>query len=67
LEEENNVEEEGVDCETIPSVEPTDSQLVTNVLKEEEIPFREEPFGNVSFSREDFHSLNSSTYYLFVS
>jgi hypothetical protein len=63
LEEENNVEEEGVDCETIPSVEPTNSQSVTNVLKEEEIPFKEAPFGNVSCSREAFHSLNSSTYY----
>jgi hypothetical protein len=63
LEEENHVEEERVDCETIPSVEPTNSQSVTNVLKEEEIPFRESLFENVSCSREDFNSLNSSTYY----
>jgi hypothetical protein len=41
LEEENHVEEEHVDCETIPSVEPTDSQSITDVLKEEELPFRE--------------------------
>jgi hypothetical protein len=40
LKEENNVDEKGVDCEIIPSVEPIDSQLVTNVLKEEEIPFK---------------------------
>jgi hypothetical protein len=41
LEEENHVEEEHVDCETMPSVEPTNSQSITNVLNEEEIPFRE--------------------------
>jgi hypothetical protein len=34
------------------------------VLKEDEIPFKEATFGNVSFSREDFHSLSSSTYYI---
>jgi hypothetical protein len=34
-----------------------------DVLKEEEIIFKETLFGNVSFSREAFHSLNSSTSY----
>jgi hypothetical protein len=67
LEEENHAEKEGVDCETIPSVEPFDSQSATNGLKEEEIPFKEAPFGNVSCSREDFHSLNSCTYYFLYS
>jgi hypothetical protein len=62
LEEENHVEEECVDCETNPSVEPTNSQSVTNMLEEEEIPFRESLFENVSCSREAFNSLNSSTY-----
>jgi hypothetical protein len=63
LEQENNVEKEGVDCETIPSVEPTDSHSATNVIKEEEIAFKEEPFANASCSREAFQSLNYSTYY----
>jgi hypothetical protein len=63
LEEENNVEEEGVDYETIPNVDPIDPQSVTNVPKEEEIPFKEAPFGNGFCSREAFDSLNSSTYY----
>jgi hypothetical protein len=48
---ENHVEEESVDCETIPSANPTNSQLVTNVLKEEELPFKESLFENVSCSR----------------
>jgi hypothetical protein len=63
LQEENHVEEERVDCETMPSMMPTNSQSITNVLKEEEIPFRESLFENVSCSREAFNSLNSSTYY----
>jgi hypothetical protein len=33
------------------------------VLKEKELPFKESPFGNISCSREAFHSLNSSTYF----
>jgi hypothetical protein len=68
LEEENNVKEEGFDCEIIPSVELIDSQLkpIMNVLKEEEIPFKEDPFENVSFSREAFHFLTSSTYYFCI-
>jgi hypothetical protein len=41
LEEENHLEEEHVDCETMPSVKPTDSQSIIDALKEEELPFRE--------------------------
>ena len=63
LEEENNVEKECVNCETISSAKSTDSRSITNVPKEEEIPFKEAPFGNVYFSREAFHSLNYSTYH----
>jgi hypothetical protein len=44
-------------------VDPTDSQSITIMLKEKKIPFKEAPFGNVYFSGEAFHSLNSSTYY----
>ena len=34
-----------------------------NVLKEEEIPFKEAIFENVYFIRETFHSLASNTFY----
>jgi hypothetical protein len=63
LEEENHLEEEHVDCETTPSVEPTNSQSSNDVFKEEEIPFRESLSTNFSCSREAFMSLNSSTYF----
>jgi hypothetical protein len=63
LKKENHVEEEHADCETIPSVEPSNSRSITDVLKEEEQSFREVPFENVSCSKEAFHSLDSSTYY----
>jgi hypothetical protein len=42
---------------------PPDSQSITDVLKEEELPFRESLSENPSCSREAFHSLNSSTYF----
>jgi hypothetical protein len=56
---------EGFDCETIPSMEPTNSQSkpIINMLKEEVIPFKETTFENISLNREAFHFLNSSTYY----
>jgi hypothetical protein len=63
LQEENHLEEEIVDCETMPSVEPINSQSITNSLKEEGIPFKESLFENNSCSREAFNSLNSATYY----
>jgi hypothetical protein len=47
----------------MPSAEHTHSQSITNVLKEEEILFKEALFENFSCSREAFNSLNSSTYY----
>jgi len=67
LKEENHVEEERVDHEAIPSVEPTDSLSVANVIKEEELPFKESFFEIVCCSREYFYSLNSSTYYYLYS
>ena len=63
LEEENHLEEEHVDCETTPIVEPTDSKKIINVLKEEEIPFRGPLSKIFSCSREYFNSPNYSTYY----
>jgi hypothetical protein len=63
LEEENHVEEEHVDYEIMPSVIPTDPQSITDILNEEEIPFRESLSEKFSCSREAFNSLNSSTYY----
>jgi hypothetical protein len=47
----------------MPSVIPIDPQSITDIINEEEIPFKESPSENVSCSREDFNSLNSSTYY----
>jgi hypothetical protein len=46
---ENHVEEEHVDCETGPSLEPSDSQSVTHVFEDEELPFKKSFFENVSF------------------
>jgi hypothetical protein len=63
LEEENHLEEEHVDFETTPIVEPNDSQTIIDVLKEEEIPFRGSLFEKFSCSREYFNSPNYSTYY----
>jgi hypothetical protein len=63
LKEKNHVEGERVDCETIPNVDPVDSQSVTNVLKEEELLFEESLFENIFCSREALHSINSSTCY----
>jgi hypothetical protein len=56
-------EEKHVDCETNPTMDPTNSQSVTNMLEEEEIQFKESLVENVFCSREDFSCLNSSTYY----
>jgi hypothetical protein len=61
--EENHVDEERVDFEIMPSVELTNSQLVTQALKEGGLPFKETLFENVSCSREPFNFLNSSSYY----
>jgi hypothetical protein len=44
-------------------MEPTDSQAIKDIFKEEELPFRESLYENISCSREAFHSLNSSTYF----
>jgi hypothetical protein len=63
LEEEKHIEEERVDCETTPSVEPTNSQSSNDVFKKEEIPFRESLSIKKLCSREAFMSLNSSTYF----
>jgi hypothetical protein len=63
LEEENHLEEGNIDFETTPNAEPTDSQAITDFLKEEELPLRESLSENFSGSREAFNSLNSSTYY----
>jgi hypothetical protein len=54
LEEEKNVAEVGVHCETIPSVDTIYSQLVTNVLKEVELPFKASPFENVFLFKRGF-------------
>jgi len=64
LEEGNHVDEEHVDFETIPSMMPNiHSQSITHALKEEEIPFKESLYENYFCARQDFHSLNSSTYF----
>jgi len=63
LQEEIHVEEAHVDCEIIPSVESIDSQSVTDVLKEKELPFKESLSEYFSCFREAFNYLNSSTYY----
>jgi hypothetical protein len=55
--------EECVDCETMPSVELIGPQTIINVIKDEELPFKESIFENISCSREAFSSLNYSTYY----
>jgi len=44
-------------------VQPTDPQSITNVLKKEGLSFEESLFENFSCSREEYNSLNSSTYY----
>jgi hypothetical protein len=63
LGEENRIEEEHVDCETTPTIQPTNSQSSNGVFKEEELPFRESLSENPSCSREVFHSFNFSTYF----
>jgi len=51
-EEDNSVKQEGFDCEIIPNVELTNSRLnpIMNVLREEEISFKEDPIKNIYFS-----------------
>jgi hypothetical protein len=62
-EEENHLEEEHVDYEATPSVELINSQVIIEVLKEEELSFRESLSENCFCFIEEFNSLNSFTYY----